>query len=190
MKEKSEIIRDLEDQILFRLENIKIMQQEIDAMQLTVNTFRKPTIEAPTIKIIENSKKGNKLNEYPGYPIDGDLWDKFHYLEDLKLKFWRSKYMEALISEIEGDELNFSYSKEFQRILFKLVKKAKVINMKYCNSVQYCFYSTRIEWIEPIQIGTMSTYRVLPDHAPEKIEIMNLSEDQVKPERIQWGGIK
>lgn len=188
MKDKETIIKELEDEILIRETGIREMQSEVNAMQLTVAALRNPG----PIQLIQSSqtKAGPKTLEYPGYPFDGDLLAKLNFLENIKLKFWKAKTMEELIMRIEEREITYSTTNNFRQALSTLVKKCEIINMKYNDSLQYCFYATRREWIEPIQVGTLSTYVPLKEHAPDKLEIENLTQDQLKPENIKWRGIK
>jgi hypothetical protein len=186
MKDKNEIIKEMEDEILSTLEDINSKQHKVNALQTCVKTLRGPVndIEASPPEISEP----NNLLEYPGYPIEGPLLEKLRYLEDITLRVWKVKYMEKLIRKIEGEDRSRKLLIDFRKKVSALVTTKQMINLKYNDSLKYCFFTTRHEWVEIISEGFHKTYKLKPEHGPEKKDFGNLPEDKRGPESITWRG--
>jgi hypothetical protein len=183
MKKRAEIIKDLEDQILARLKKIKSMQTEVETLQKNVTALRELG-EDETPVLIETTE--NPAANFPGYPLNGSLHEKFRYLEDRTLKVWMKRDMDLLIEQAEGKRHAAKTLKNSAQKIHYYIKKHELINLKYNNSNKYSFYTTRPEWTEQQNDGTV---HLLSQHEPEASQIEKLSEEQRKPENIIWNGI-
>jgi len=188
MKQKDEIIKDLEDQILPRLKEIKTLQDEVSALQSTVDTLRgldqREVATKPKEVIMDND-----LNNYPGYPLNGSLIDKYRYLEDKTLRVWLKQDMEKLIGQIEGKKQASKTLKDSRNKAYVHIQRKELIRLKYSNKNSFSFFTTRSEWIEREQNDGKITFRLLPQHEPEPAKLLGLSEEHRKSENISWSGI-
>ena len=187
MKKKADIIIDLEEnEILPRLKSIKALEGEVDALQKTVNALRQ--LDEQTIELKEKAQPLSLIN-YPGYPTDGNLIDKYRFLETKTLKVWSKTEMESLIEQIEGKERAAVTLKSARQKTHYYINLRELIKLKYNNKNTYTFFTTRSEWIERDKDGDKIIFRLLPEHEPEKALLSNLTEEQRKSENICWSGI-
>jgi hypothetical protein len=186
MRSKNEIAVDLENnEILPRLETLKLLQNEIAALQSTVTTLRALGNEdAPLAK--ENIAT-NELANYPGYPLQGSLIEKFAYLEDQTLKVWRMSDMLAIIQKIEGKKQSAKTLKSARQKAHYYLKNKELIRLQYGSKRAYTFFTTRPEWVEKENDGNTTTLRLLDQHEPDSILLSGLTEGQRNS--ISWSGI-
>jgi hypothetical protein len=182
MKNKAEIILDLENQILPRLEKIKSLQAEVDALQGTVLSLRKLDGEIPELP------KQTTHIDYAGYPANGTLLEKYQYLEDKTLRVWTNNQMGNLIQQIEGLEQAAITLRDSRKKNHYLIQKHNLIRIKYNNKTKYTFFTTRPEWVERQSEGPVK-FLLLAEHQPEESYLTGLAEEQRKSELINWSGI-
>lgn len=185
MKKTEDIIFELEGQILPRLNQIKILQNEVDTLQKTVSSLRGLGENTP---ITKTNDQENTLANYPGYPMQGTLIEKYNYLEDQTLKVWTKEQMEGLIATIEGKHAKKTLKSARQKTHY-YISKHELIKLKYSNKNGFTFFTTRSEWVEREDNDGKLTFRLLPQHEPDAALLSGLTEEQRKPENINWSGI-
>jgi hypothetical protein len=186
MKQKNEIIQDLEDNEIFpRLLQIKSLQGEIDVLQYTVSTLR--GLDQQSSPIVKENNQGDMLANYPGYPLNGTLIEKYAYLEDKTLKVWRMVDMWGLIQQIEGKRQSTKTLKSARQATHYFLKTRELIRIQYGGKRAFTFFTTRLEWIEKENDGTNATIRLLSQHEPDPKLLSELTEAQRNS--ISWGGI-
>lgn len=186
MRQKTELITELENEIVGRLKCISTLQGEVDAMQLTVSALRKIIGEDSSV-VAETNK--NEITSYPGYPIEGSIIDKFRYLEDKTLRVWTLSEMETLIHDAESGHRAIDTLKGLKPKLYYHIARHELIKLKYGNKNTYIYYTTRSEWVERLQDGENTTFRLFPKHEPEQSQLAALTEDQRRPQAIVWAGL-
>lgn len=189
MKHQSVLIRELEEnEILPRLNQIETLQREVDTLQKAVSTL-KGREENPEGQSKQNARESSPAN-YPGYPINGDLFEKLQFLEDLTLKVWTSGQVKNLILKAEGEDRGTKTLKSAGQKIHYFTNIGKLINLRYNNRKKYSFYTTRMAWLEKTTDGSNVTYRLLPEHEPEESFLEGLSEQQRSPDSITWSCAK
>ncbi|MCW3102440.1 MAG: hypothetical protein JWO09_880 [Bacteroidetes bacterium] len=188
MKQKDEIIKGLEEEILPRLKEISVLQKEVAVLQTAVETLR--GIEKAPEAAVSDIKQDFNLTDYPGYPLNGSIIEKYQYLEDRALKVWNRRDMEALIQKIEGKRHAAKTLKSARQKVSYHIKVHELIRLKYGNKTKYSFFTTRPEWVERIEEEGKVKFRLLAQHEPEPVSLAGLSDDQKKSENICWSGIK
>lgn len=189
MKQKAEIIQDLEDQMILRLQRIKALQNEVDLLESTVSSLRELN-EDGTSLTKEPIQEKNGLENYPGYPLNGTLLDKYRYFEDITLKVWTREEMILLIEKAEGKRQSAKTLKSSRQKTHYYIKTRELIKLKYNNKNNYSFFTTRPEWVERVENDGKIEFRLLSQHEPEPALLANLAEHLRKSNLITWTGIK
>ncbi|HWY09963.1 MAG TPA: hypothetical protein VN026_01500 [Bacteroidia bacterium] len=187
MKQKADIIFDLEEQILPRLKQIKLLQGEVDTLQKTVSALRQLDVEGP--QPIKETAQENNLSNYPGYPMNGTLIEKYRYLEDKTLRVWSKTDMEILIEQVEGKTEAIETLKSARQKTHYYISRHELIKLKYGNKNNYTFFTTRPEWVQRDNNEGKITYCLLSQHTPEESLLSGLTEEQRHPNNISWSGI-
>jgi hypothetical protein len=187
IKNRADIIKDLEDQILPRLQEIKILQGEVDTLQRSAAALRE--LDGGILIPVKENPQDNNLADYPGYPMNGILLEKYRYLEDRTLKVWRKKDMEELILKIEGKRHATKTLKSARQTTAYYLKNRRLINLRYSNKNKYSYFTTRIDWVERHDDNGKVTFQLLPQHEPEPTFLAGLSEEDRKSNSITWSGI-
>lgn len=187
MKNRNDIIKELEDQILPRLQEIKILQGEVDTLQRSAAALRE--LDGGVLLPVKENSQDSSLADYPGYPMHGTLIEKYRYLEDRTLKVWRKKDMEELILKIEGKRHAAKTLKSARQSSAYYIKKGALINLRYANKNNYSFFTTRSEWVERNDENGKISFHLLAQHEPEQTLLVGLSEEDRKSNSITWNGI-
>jgi hypothetical protein len=187
MKNRNDIIKDLEDQILPRLQQIKTLQGEVDTLQRSAAALRE--LDGGTLLPAKENSQDGSLADYPGYPMSGILLDKYRYLEDRTLKVWRKKDMEDLILKIEGKRHAAKTLKSARQTTAYYIKNRRLISLRYANKNKYGFFTTRSEWVERNDEDGKISFHLIAQHEPEQSLLVGLSEEDRKSNSITWSGI-
>lgn len=182
MKNKYEIVNELEGHVLSRFEEIERINQEIADIKSAINILN---IGSNNRQIPPKPK--NELPEmYKDYNLRDSLLNKYRYFENIYQRFWKRADADKFITEIEGPKKGAKTIKNSYSLISKLVSRGELIQIKYLNNTRYSFYTTNREWVETTETGH---YRIASGHEPDASMIANLSEDQLHSDNITWNGI-
>ena len=165
MKQKAEIIQDLEEnEILPRLRNIETLQGEVNALQATVSALRMLNGDSIPQKI--ESSILSPLQNYPGYPLNESLIDKYTYLENKHLKLWNKDDFDNQIEKMEGPEKGAVTLKDGRKKIYYYTQIGKLIRVTFGGKRKYTFFSTRLEWFQFEEVNGKKQYQLLSAHLP------------------------
>jgi hypothetical protein len=188
MRQKSDIIIDLEEnEILPRLKTIEVLQSEVDALQQTVSSLR--MLEGEIISKPQKLAIEPTLQNYPGYPMQGTLIEKYSYLEDKELKVWSKDDLDNLIEKIEGPEQGAITLRDGRKKIYYYIRIGKLIRVTFADKRKYTFFTTRMEWFERQNRNGEMKFYLLPEHQPKTSQLAGLTEEQLKSQQVSLNEI-
>ncbi len=181
-KPLDDIVREIEDQILVRTEELEILKNMLKSYPEQSKLSNQQVMKT---KVVTNS------NRFPEYPMRGSLLEKFEFLEQIHMRMWNKSEMEELISEAEGEE---SARETISNISSKLANFAKdncLIKLQYGEKSRWnTFYTTNMNWLHIVNAQGKDFYTVLPQHAPLDSSLKNVTNEMKRPENLVFTGIE
>lgn len=184
---RSKLLQDLDDEILERQQKVKKLEEELNLEKGEISRL------AEARNILTHTGSETKKTElrpldldFPGYPKNGSLLDKFKYFEDKDHKMWRKKDMENSLRLAEGPD-GAALIKHLSSKLHYYADNGQLITMSYNGANLYSFYTSKFSWIN---ISPDGYHTVKKEHAPSEELLQRLSPEQRDVKKIKWKGIK